>query len=165
MGSASARALALDEAAIDADIRAAIAGIDVSAPGAAVRLWRAFLVHAARPLAFADRFKADKDNDAINFEIELDPPRAVYVTIARRIGVDPVADDGEVGDGTIVSGYDLTIGYNDAWASVRDRQTIVGYGVTNDGLAETQALIEESAAFAALAVSRVLKLTAGAHWG
>jgi hypothetical protein len=154
--------LPLDEDVIDAAMRSAVAGIDVSEYGAAAVIWNAFLEFAAHPLDFGERFDDDKDNDLINFEVTKRPPN-VYVTIARRVGV-TLAESWDY-QGTIVAGCDMTLAYTDAWAHVRDLQTINGYGVTNNGLPDTRERIETSEAFAALAGSQVLRLVASAHYG
>jgi hypothetical protein len=151
--------LAIDEAAIDADLRSALGPVELTAPDAAMRIWAGFLAHASRPLDFGERFARDKDNDLLGFATEKRPTE-IAVRFARRIGV---VEDGEYA-GTIVAACRLTVEPSSAWEPIAQLVTVDEYGVTAGGLEAYRAAVEASPAFAALALSPVTGLRAVARY-
>jgi hypothetical protein len=154
--------IAIDEAVLDADLRSRVSPIDTSAPDAPLRIWQAFLAHAARPLAWGTHFQRDDDNDLLQFGVEIRGDRSsVRVDIERRVGV--VEDEDY--QGTIVVICRFTFEGGPAWDPVGDRVGYEHYGVTGGELAAFREEVEDSAAFAAMRTSWIRELFAGAYYG
>jgi hypothetical protein len=152
--------LSINEAAVDADLRAAVGTVELAADDAVVRVWTGFLDHAARPLDFGERFNGDKDNDLVAFVAE-QRHGEVVVQLSRRIGV----VEGEDYEGTIVASCRLVLVPTPAWETVPDRVTVDEYGITAGGLDDFRRQVEASAAFAAMTLSPVTGLKVIARFG
>jgi hypothetical protein len=154
--------LPLEEAAIEQDLRRSLAGIEVSEPDAAVRIWHGFLEHARRPIAFAS--PPHPDNDVLAFEVERPryPDDRVAVRFQRRIGVES-ADLEYLG--TIIAACSLVVIAGAEWERIPDPFTIQVHGTLMGeprGLDSFRRQVEGSDAFAALTASRVTELVASA---
>jgi hypothetical protein len=151
--------LALDDAAIEAELRRAAAGIDVAGSDAPAAVWQTFLQHATRPLAFGTTFDDHPDNDQLSFESTL-RPETVIVSLRRDIGVVHV---GEGYWGTIAALWGLKVARDEHWPSDGDRH-IAGHGITSNGLEAFRREVEASDVFAALLESRIIELTVMAYY-
>ena len=154
--------LPLEEAAIEQDLRRSLAGIEVSEPDAAVRIWHGFLEHAGKPVAFAS--PPHPDNDVLVFEAER-PHGAhdrVIVRFQRRLGVES-ADLEYLG--TLIAACSLVVVAGAEWDRIPMPLTIGVHGTLMGeprGLDAFRGQVESSEAFAALAASRVSELVASA---
>jgi hypothetical protein len=154
--------LPLEQAAIERDLRRSLAGVELSEPDAAVRIWHGFLEHASRPVAFAG--PPDPDNDVVAFEVERqhDGEDRVLVKLQRRLGVE--SPDLEY-LGTIVAACYLLVSGGSAWQGIATPVAIWVHGTLTGeprGLDSFRRQVESSEAFGALAASRVSELVASA---
>jgi hypothetical protein len=147
---------------IEDDLRRSVGSIDLSAPDAAVYVWRGFLEHAAKPIALES--PPHPDNDVVAFEVE--QPRGAaqrrIVHFERRIGIE-TADLEYLG--TIVAACYLTVEAGDPWAKVPATVSIRGHGpsapVDEAGAMDVDGFrqaVEASDAFAALSAGPVRDL-------
>jgi hypothetical protein len=154
--------LPLEQAAIESDLRRALAGIELSEPDAAVRIWHGFLEHADRPVAFVG--PPHPDNDVLAFEVDR-PHNAqdhVIARFQRRLGVES-ADLEYLG--TIIAACYLLVVAGSPWERIPDPITIWVHGTLMGeprGLDSFRRQVESSEAFAALTASRVSELVASA---
>jgi hypothetical protein len=148
---------------IEKDLCRAVAGVELSAPDAALRIWRGFLEHAGKPIAFDA--PPHPDNDVVAFLVER-PYNAQdkrIVQFERRIGVETAELEYL---GTIVAAYYLTIEADEAWKRLPADFSIGGHGASVPAEEPTDApdldgfrrAVEASDAFAALTTARVRDL-------
>jgi hypothetical protein len=154
--------LPLEQVAIERDLRRSLAGIELSEPDAAVRIWHGFLKHASRPVAFAG--PPHPDNDVVAFEVERphNGEDRVIVKYQRRLGVES-ADLEYLG--TIIAACYLLVNGGGAWQGIATPIAIWVHGTLIGeprGLEVFRRQVESSEAFAALAASRVSELVASA---
>jgi hypothetical protein len=151
--------LELDDAAIDADLRRFVAGIDLAAPGAPGRVWEAFVRYAGRPLAFGATFDDHPDNDQLELDTTL-RPETVLVSLRREIGVVHV-EEGYAG--TIAALWGVRLARGAHWPADGDRH-IAGLGITGGGLEAFRREVEASDVFPAFLASGVVDLTVMAYY-
>jgi hypothetical protein len=150
--------MALTVGDIEDDLRGAVAGIDPSAPGAVREVWRAFLAHAAKPIA--QDSPPHPDNDVLLFEVERprDDSGQRIARLERRVGVETAELEYL---GTVVAACWLEVkADDDAWQTVPDILSIGGHGATappDEGLdlAAFRREVEASPAFAALTAAKL----------
>jgi hypothetical protein len=148
--------LSPDIPTLEDDLGRLLEGVDQRSAGAGVRVWEAFLDHAAQPIAFEEP-PDHPDNDKLGFTVYTaeSSPGLIGVLIERRIGLE-TADEGYIG--TIVAAYYLTVARTGAWAPVRIPFSVEGYGVSSGEPGALDAFrgeVEASDAFAALRVCEI----------
>jgi len=151
--------LEISEQAIDSDLRERVANVEPSTDHGPLELWRGFLAHARRPLAYGDRFERDPDNDQLRFVLERTGSGAA-VSMERRIGV-VVGYDYE---GTIIARCSVVIEPHEPCAELEDHFGIEAYGLTSGGVEAFIADVEACAAFAAFIQSRIVSVRAIAQY-
>lgn len=152
---------------LEDDLRRSVVEVDLSAPDAALRVWRGFLEHAGRPIAFDAR--PHPDNDIVSFEVERpnDAEDKRLVRFARRVGVETAELEYL---GTIVAACYLTVEAGGAWAQLPASVTIDGHGAsappeeptTEPDLDGFRQAVEASDALAASISARVSELVVSA---